>query len=107
MDQTTAIEHAKTYAQLVAKEIKPCQIVLFGSFAKGNWHEWSDIDIAIIVKKVGSDMFDVYGHLMHLTRNIDNRIEPVLLEQGNDRSGFLSTVLQTGIMLYNNQKTND
>jgi predicted nucleotidyltransferase len=102
MAQATAIKHAKTYAQLVAKEIKPCRIVLFGSFAKGNWHEWSDIDVAVIVKKVGSDILDVYGQLNEFTYDIDSRIEPVLLEQGNDRSGFLSTVLQTGITLYDN-----
>lgn len=100
LDQTTAIEHAKQYAQLVAKQLKPLKIVLFGSYAKGNWNTNSDIDIAVIVNQIEDDYLSVSAQLNKLTRKIDNRIEPVLLQQGNDPSGFLSSILQTGIMLY-------
>ncbi len=100
LDQATALEHAQLYAQLVAAQIKPLKIVLFGSYAKGNWNENSDIDIAVIIDKINDDYLIVSKQLNKLTRNIDNRIEPVLLQQGNDPSGFLSSLLQTGITLY-------
>ena len=100
LDKTTALEHANTYAQLVGKQFMPCKIILFGSFAKGNWNENSDIDIAVIVNKISDDFLECYKKLNRLTRNIDNRIEPVLLQSGNDKSGFLTSILNTGILLY-------
>lgn len=102
IDQTTALECAKVYAQLVGKQINPTKIVLYGSFAKGNWNENSDIDIAVIVNKIDDNFLELYKKLNKLTRNIDNRIEPVLLQADDDRSGFLSTILETGITLYPN-----
>ena len=102
MDQETALEHAKVYAKLVGEQINPTKIVLYGSFAKGNWNENSDIDIAVIVNKIDDDFLELSKRLNKLTRNIDNRIEPVLLQIDEDRSGFLSSILKTGITLYNN-----
>jgi len=102
LDQETALEHAKVYAKLVGEQINPTKIVLYGSFAKGNWNENSDIDIAVIVNKIDDDFLELSKRLNKLTRNIDNRIEPVLLQIDEDRSGFLSSILKTGITLYNN-----
>jgi hypothetical protein len=35
-----------------------------------------------------------------LRREIDARIEPVLLEEINDKSGFLEEILKTGEIIY-------
>ena len=102
LDQETALEHAKVYAKLVGEQINPSKIVLYGSFAKGNWNENSDIDIAVIVNKIDDDFLELSKRLNKLTRNIDNRIEPVLLQIDEDRSGFLLSILKSGITLYNN-----
>jgi len=102
LDQEKALEHAKVYAKLVGEQINPTKIVLYGSIAKGNWNENSDIDIAVIVNKIDDDFLELSKRLNKLTRNIDNRIEPVLLQIDEDRSGFLSSILKTGITLYNN-----
>jgi len=102
VDQKTALENAKRYAQLVGEQINPTKIVLFGSFAKGNWNENSDIDIAVIMTTIDQDFLEISKKINRLTRNIDTRIEPVLLQSNDDRSGFLSTILKTGITLYPN-----
>ena len=99
MDQTTALEHAKHYAKLVCNELSPCRVVLFGSLASGNFNENSDIDIAVIKNTSDENHWEIYKKLNRLTRNIDNRIEPVLLQAENDKSGFLTTVLKSGINL--------
>ena len=39
--------------------------------------------------------------LFRLRREIDTRIEPVLLEESNDKSGFLEEILKTGEVIYN------
>lgn len=102
LDKTTAIEHANRYAQLVGTQFSSCKIVLFGSFAKDSWNENSDIDIAVIVTEMNGDFLELSKKLNKLTRNIDNRIEPVLLQFDTDKSGFLTNILSTGIMLYQN-----
>ncbi|MEI6752470.1 MAG: nucleotidyltransferase domain-containing protein [Paludibacter sp.] len=102
MDKTTALEHAQKYAQLVGEQLHPLKIVLFGSYANGNHTKNSDIDIAVIVNKIEDDFLDLSKQLNKFTRNIDSRIEPVLIQNDEDRSGFLSTILETGITLYQN-----
>ena len=101
LDKTTALEHAKMYANLVGEQLHPMRIVLYGSYAKGNWTKNSDIDIAVIVKEIDGDFLLISKQLNRFTRNIDSRIEPILIQNGEDRSGFLSTILETGITLYN------
>lgn len=102
LDKTTALEHAKMYAQLVGKQLQPFKIVLFGSYATGNQTKNSDIDIAVIVNKIDGDFLLLSKQLNKFTRNIDTRIEPILIQNGEDRSGFLTTILETGITLYQN-----
>lgn len=102
LDKTTALEHAKMYAQLVGEQLHPLKIVLFGSYANGNHTINSDIDIAVIVNEIDGDFLSVSKQLNKFTRNIDSRIEPVLIQNGDDRSGFVTTILETGITLYHN-----
>jgi len=101
LDKTTALKHAKMYADLVGQQLQPMKIVLYGSYAKGNWTQNSDIDIAVIVNEINGDFLLISKQLNRFTRNIDSRIEPILIQNGEDRSGFLSTILETGITLYN------
>jgi predicted nucleotidyltransferase len=51
------------------------KIILFGSYAKGNFTEDSDIDIAVILKDY-NNLIDTQLDLMRLRRKIDSRIEP-------------------------------
>jgi len=99
MDNATALKSAKSYAGLVCKELSPCKVVLFGSLVNGGFNENSDIDIAVIKEILDEKYWDLYKTLNRMTRNIDNRIEPVLLHTKDDQTGFLTTVLKTGIEL--------
>ncbi len=100
MDRATVIEKLIQYSELVFTVVKPNRIVLFGSYAKGNWTENSDIDVAIFVNEITDDFLQLSARLCKLTRNIDYRIEPVLLEENNDRSGFISDINKHGIIVY-------
>ena len=99
MDKTTALEHAKRYAVLVCEEVSPCRVFLFGSLANGNFNENSDIDIAVVKDFLDDNYWELTKKLNRLTRNIDNRIEPVLLQPQDNQTGFLSTVLKSGVEL--------
>ena len=75
-------------------------IVLYGSYAKGTAGSDSDIDIAVIVDKVEGDYLDQQAKLYRLRRSVDLRIEPVLIEYGQDKSGLLKEIMDTGYVLY-------
>lgn len=100
MDKSQVLEKAIQYATLVSEKIKPQKIVLYGSYAKGSWKEESDIDIAVIVDAVDDDFLETEAMLYKLRRNVDDRIEPVLLEEKNDGSGFLNEILKHGQVIY-------
>ncbi|KXG75450.1 nucleotidyltransferase domain-containing protein [Thermotalea metallivorans] len=100
MDKSQALEKAIEYAALVSEKIKPQKIILYGSYVKGNWKEESDIDIAVIVNAIEGDFLDMEAMLYKLRRNIDDRIEPILLEENNDESGFLNEILEHGQIIY-------
>jgi predicted nucleotidyltransferase len=100
MDKSTIIKLAEEYAKLVLQNIKPIEIILYGSYAKGTAREGSDIDIAVIVSEVIHDFLDEATLLYRLRHQIDNRIEPKLIVESHDCSGFLEDVRKTGYRLY-------
>ena len=106
LDKRSVIKKVTKYADLVNTIISPNKIVLYGSFAKGNWNENSDIDVAIIMDEIGEDYLLLMKRLNKLTRGVDYRIEPVLLEPKDDIGGFLSNILLTGLLIYDVDKNN-
>ena len=75
MDKNDALNIAKKYAELVNANYSNAVLFLFGSYAKGNYKEESDIDIAVILKDY-SNVMDIQLELMRLRRKVDSRIEP-------------------------------
>ena len=75
MDKREAINLAQKYAGLVNANHEMIKMFLFGSYAKGNFNEDSDIDIAVILKDY-HNLNDMQLDLMRLRRKIDSRIEP-------------------------------
>lgn len=75
MDKADAVKIAERYADAVKANYSYIRIILFGSYAKGNFNDDSDIDIAIVFKDYGN-LMDMQLELMRLRRKIDSRIEP-------------------------------
>lgn len=75
MDKKDALDIACQYAIAVKTKFDYSRIILFGSYAKGNFNEESDIDIAVIFKDY-SNSIDMQLELMRIRRKIDSRIEP-------------------------------
>jgi len=100
MDKSQVLEKATKYAALVSEKMNLKKVVLYGSYAKGDWKEESDIDLAVIVNCVEGDFLENEAILYKLRRDIDDRIEPVLLEENDNESGFLHEVLKHGEIIY-------
>jgi predicted nucleotidyltransferase len=75
MDKTDAVNIAQIYAGAVKSKYDFIKVILFGSYAKGNFNDDSDIDIAVIFKDY-NNLIDMQLELMRLRRKIDSRIEP-------------------------------
>ncbi len=100
MDKTEIIDKLTKYADLVNQKFKAKKIILYGSYAKGNWRHESDIDVAVIVESIDGDLLEKESLLYKLRRDIDCRIEPVLIEEGKDESGFLEEIMRHGEVVY-------
>lgn len=97
MDKNEVIELVRKYKNLLKGEVDFDKVYLFGSYAKGNYTQDSDIDVAIVVNNLDDDFFKTTPILWKLRRQIDIRIEPVLIENKNDVTGFLDEIERYGI----------
>jgi len=97
-----AMELAKKFITYLQNQgIKIDSAYLFGSFAKGTEHKWSDIDIAIISPDFAYNRFDERVRLMKLSYDIDTRIEPVPFrpERFIDEDPLAWEIKKTGYLL--------
>ena len=98
--RTDIINKVKEYTDLVKHSDFPMQIekvYLFGSFAKGNPHKDSDIDVAFVVNKWLGDFFGVIPPIWLLREKVDIRIEPHVIVPEEDYAGFLDEIKKTGV----------
>jgi predicted nucleotidyltransferase len=100
LDKGTVVTTVKRYANAVTKELSPAAIVLYGSYAKGNAHEDSDIDVAVIFNGFSGDWLKTSNRLWRLTEDVSLYIEPVLLDSTTDKSGFVKNIFKTGQIIY-------
>ncbi|MBI5527116.1 MAG: nucleotidyltransferase domain-containing protein [Deltaproteobacteria bacterium] len=100
MDKATAIDIVRRYSELLRARMEVRKVVLYGSCVRGVASDFSDIDVAVIVDHVPDDVLAAETDLFRLRHSVDDRIEPVILESGDDRSGFLSEIMKTGEVVY-------
>ena len=102
LDKTKVREIANEYSKEVQKLLIPDRIILFGSYVNGNPHSESDIDIAVFVRNFDDETW--YNARILLQRIRRNKvfldIEPHLLDETHDPSGFAKYVINTGEVIY-------
>lgn len=96
------INEIRDFANELKKVFPVKEIYLYGSFAKGEIHEGSDIDL-LIIGDFKERFFDRIGKILDLT---DLPIEPLVYtveefkELKNSQNPFITEVLKTAIRLY-------
>ena len=100
LDKKEVREIAEKYAEKVKASLNPSSVILFGSYANGNPHDESDIDIAVLIDDFKGDWYDTEVLLYRLRRNISSDIEPHLFDETKDTSGFVQHVIKTGEVIY-------
>ena len=100
MDKAAAVRIARRYSNKARSRLPVVKVVLYGSQVRGGTREDSDIDIAVVVRNLREDYLDTAAELLRLRSEVDIHIEPILLDETRDRSGFLEEILRTGEVVY-------
>lgn len=91
------------FKKILKKEgIKVSYLILFGSYARGNPHPWSDVDIGVVSNKFGKKDFDDMARISKLAKQVNYLIEahpfnPMDLKK--DKHPLASEVKKTGIKM--------
>ncbi|MFO7862977.1 MAG: nucleotidyltransferase domain-containing protein [Salinivirgaceae bacterium] len=104
MAQKEIIELLKKYVLLLnAQGISVKKAYLFGSHASGLATEDSDIDIMIVSDKHDESDDRVIGKMWRLTRQVDPKIEPLLVSMdrfmSNEETPLIATIKNQGIAI--------
>lgn len=98
--QAALAEVGQFVAELQQLTIPLRQVILFGSFARNEQHEWSDIDVALIADSfTGFRAEDIQPFVRSLARHA--AIEPHTFspEQFTDWNPFVQEIKRTGIVV--------
>ena len=77
------------------------EVYLFGSYAKNQVHEWSDIDLAVVSDDfTGNRMID-YDKFVDAILAVDRSIEPIPFKTEDFIIGnpFVNEIIRTGIRI--------
>jgi predicted nucleotidyltransferase len=97
-------EQIRSYCEQIAREFKPEKIILFGSYAYGQPHEGSDVDLLVIMptedhpaRKAAEIAVSAPRHLpIEIIVRSPERIRDCLEE----RESFTTEVMSRGTVLY-------
>jgi predicted nucleotidyltransferase len=93
-------QEAIRYADDARRELSIERVFLFGSYAKGNADELSDVDVAFFIRDFGEKTrFDIGLVLLRLTHNYKSYFEPLVFSTSEITRGnpFVHEILSTGI----------
>jgi predicted nucleotidyltransferase len=99
MDKNDALRISKGYLQRVqSSDVGFSEAWLFGSYAKGNQHDNSDIDIAIVLKDNVIHSFETEVKLMVIRKGDETLIEPHTFtkDEFNDNVPIVSQIIKYG-----------
>ncbi|MBI5184375.1 MAG: nucleotidyltransferase domain-containing protein [Nitrospinae bacterium] len=78
MVEKKVVEKIEKFVKALRREkINIAKVILYGSRASGESHEYSDIDVAVVSPDFGKDRFEEGAQLFKIACKIDSLIEPV------------------------------
>ncbi|MHB8791027.1 MAG: nucleotidyltransferase domain-containing protein [Desulfobulbaceae bacterium] len=85
---TVVLDRVRSFLKKIDQAgISVSHAYIFGSHARGQADEWSDIDIAIVSPNIGPDRFEERIRLTEIAINIDDRLEPLPFSSDNFNDG--------------------
>ena len=96
------IEIVQAFILEVKKYYNVDYVILFGSFANGNQHDDSDIDVAVVSKEI-QNSFNDSVKMMEICENIDLRIEPHAIRTDDyqkNATALINEIIKTGVQIF-------
>ena len=96
MDRKEALNKVSEYIKLLNESgLLIDKAYLFGSAARNEQHEGSDIDVMLVSKRFDDSTDDIaFGLIWRLTRKVDSRIEPYAVGLSRFDNDDVSPLLQ-------------
>jgi hypothetical protein len=99
----------KRFINLIVKKFNLKKIIIFGSFARGDYHKGSDLDL-IIVGEFKERFIDRIGKIIELNDSdleIDAMVytEEEFQKMTEERRPFIEQALEEGIVVYEKRDT--
>jgi len=91
----------KYLASLKENNIPIKQAILFGSYARGNYHEWSDVDLALVSDIFEGNRIDDRSKIRRITLRVSSDIEvlPYRPQDFNSDDPFVKEIMETGVRI--------
>jgi predicted nucleotidyltransferase len=102
LTQNAAIEIVNNYAQEIqAQGVHLRTAILYGSFAKGTQHQWSDIDVALVADEFEGLPTDILFFVTVAIKKPYIRIEPNTYptDYFKESDPFIEEIKKTGIKI--------
>ncbi|MDR2679419.1 MAG: nucleotidyltransferase domain-containing protein [Tannerella sp.] len=105
LTQNAAIDIVRNYAREIEKQgVNLRTVILFGSFAKGRQHEWSDIDVALVADDFTGIGFIDRERFLHVGIKkpyirIESKTYPTDYFRNSDP--FIEEIKKDGIVIFN------
>jgi len=89
MVDKSIIDIIQNYLQVANKSgLHISEAILFGSFAKGNYNEESDLDLLLVCSDLNEDTSEVIKNILwSLRAKTDSRIEPIPVAESEWEKG--------------------
>lgn len=106
MDRKTIEVILKKYIQEIQSVVIPQKVILYGSFARGEATEWSDVDLMVITDFNKKKELELMNTLSSIGMSLDeNRIYDIRISTEKDFKNishlcYLSEIKREGIVLY-------
>jgi len=101
-------ERIARYKEKVARELNPKRIILFGSFARGDFNEGSDVDL-IVISDWRQDFLDRIKVLLDMNEfglplEAIGYTEDEFEQMTREGNRFIAEVIATGKIIYSEQE---
>ena len=93
------------WEELEAKGCQPEKLILFGSYAKGNVHAYSDVDVAVW-SPLFTGEFDDFEKALPVLRNypkIQAKLYTAYADE-NNFDPFIEEIKRSGVVIYEQEK---
>lgn len=91
---------------LLVNGFPPEAMILYGSYASGKVHHYSDVDVAVWSKEFSGNGFEDFEKIRHVLRNyrkIHARFYPSDADE-NNFDPFVAEIKRTGVIIYEQEK---